>query len=97
MKDMSIDDINEYKENLHRLLNIFSDFEGALQNGEPNEEVINFTREDLCGAYDTFNSLREDIEKISLPKKPFLRKQEIFCEKMIAFLYSNLIAFCLTD
>ena len=97
MKTVSIDDISEYKESLYRLLNIFTDFEDALQDGEPSEEVINFIREDLCNVYDTFNNLRDDIEKISVPKKPFSRKQELFHNKMITFLYSNLISFCITD
>ena len=94
---MSIDDVDEYKENLYRFLNIFIDFEDALQHGNATEEVMDFIREDLCGAYDTFSSLRQDIEKISLPKRPFSRKQELFHEKMVAFLYSNLIPFCITD
>ena len=42
MKIMSIDDIDEYKEGLYRLLNIFTAFEDALQYGQPSEEVINF-------------------------------------------------------
>ena len=58
---------------------------------------MNFIREDLCGLYDTLNKLREDIEKVLVPKKPFSRKQELFHDKMVAFLYSNLIAFCITD
>ena len=84
MKTIGIEDIGEYKENLYRLLNIFTDFEDALQNGEPNEEVINFireinfVREDLSSIYETFSGLREYIEEVSLPKKPFTRKQELF-------------------
>ena len=97
MKTMSIDDNSVYKESLYCLLNNFTDFEDAVQDGEPREEVINFIREDLCNVYDTFNSLREDIDKISVPKKPFSRKQELFRDKTIAFLYSNLISFCITD
>ena len=58
---------------------------------------MNFIREDLCGLYDTLNKLREDIEKVLVPKKPFSRKQELFHDKMVAFLYSNLIAFGITD
>ena len=47
--------------------------------------------------YINLNTLREDIEKIALPRKPFSRKQELFRNKMVAFLYSNLIPFCMTD
>ena len=98
MKIMGIDDIDEYKEGLYRLLNIFTDFEDALQYGQPSEEVIDFIRElDLCDTYDNFNSMREDIEKVSLPRKSFPKKQELFRNKMVALLYSNLIPFCMTD
>ena len=97
VKVMGIDDIDGYKESLYRLLNIFTDFEDAVQDGEPSEEVMNFIREDLCDIYDNFNSLREDVEKVSLPEKPFSRKQELFRNKMVAFLYSNLIPFCVTE
>ena len=43
--------------------------------------------------YINLNTLREDTEKIALPRKPFSRKQELFRNKMVAFLYSNLILF----
>ena len=46
--------------------------------------------------YKTFNCLREDIKKISLPKKPYAKKK-VFKEKLVAFLYSNIIPFCMTD
>ena len=46
--------------------------------------------------YKTFNCLREDIKKISLPKKPYAIKK-VFKEKLVAFLYSNIIPFCMTD
>ena len=46
--------------------------------------------------YKTFNCLREDIKKISLPKKPYAKKK-VFKEKFVAFLYSNIIPFCMTD
>ena len=60
------------------------------------EQVLDFIREDLCEVYETFNCLREDIKKISLPKKPYAKKK-VFKEKLVAFLYSNIIPFCMTD
>ena len=94
---MEIDNLDDYKDHIYRLLNIFEDFEDALQSGTTNEQVLDFIREDLCEVYETFNFLREDIGKISLPKKPYAKKQETFKEKIVAFLYSNLIPFCMTD
>lgn len=78
MKTMGIDDINEYKESLYRQLNILTDFEDALQTGIPNEQVLDFLREDLGNTYDTFSDLREDIENVSLPKKTFHKKTRTF-------------------
>ena len=85
MKTMGIDDIGEYKENLYRLLSIFTHFEDALQNGEPNEEVINFIREDLSSVYNTLGSLKEDIEKVSLSKNPLLESKNYFQTEWLPF------------
>ena len=97
MKTMEIDSLDDYKDHIYRLLNIFEDFEDALEGGTTNEQVLDFIREDLCEVYERFNCLREDIEKVSIPKKPYAKKQEIFRDKMVVFLYSNLIPFCMTD
>ena len=92
---MRIDDIDTYKESLGRLLNNFIEFEEALQDGQASEQVMDFIREelDLDDMYINLNTLREEIEKIALPRKPISRKQELFRNKMVAFLYSNLILF----
>ena len=52
--------------------------------------------EDICDAYETFSELRQDIEKIVVPKIHFSHKSHNFSEKIIAFLYSNMIHFCRT-
>ena len=85
MKTMGIDDIGEYKENLYQLLNIFTHFEDAPQNGEPNEEVINFIREDLSSVYNTLGSLKEDIEKVSLSKNPLIESKNYFQIEWLPF------------
>ena len=41
----------------------------------------------------SFPALRAGIEKVSIPKKPYSKKQDIFRDKIVAFLYSNLIHF----
>ena len=62
MKSMEIDNIEEYKQNLYRLLNILADFEDALQHGQRNEEVLDFITEDLGDAYNAFSALEQILK-----------------------------------
>ena len=97
MKQMGIDNFSADKDNLARLLDIMNDFEEALQYGEPNDDVINFINFEQFFAYHTFADIKENVDKISLPKKPFSKKQNNFTEKAISSLYSNMIRFCATN
>ena len=74
MKSMDIFDTENYKEVFYRLLNMYHHFEVALQVGFVNDKLREFMTEDLCDTYETFQELREDIEKIVVPKKPFSPK-----------------------
>ena len=97
MKKMEIENLEDYRYIIYRLLNIFEELEEAFESRTMTDTVMDFLRGDLSEAYETFEHLREDIEKIQVPKKPFARKTEIFKEKMLAFLYSGLISFPITD
>ena len=97
MKQMGIDNFSADKDNLARFLDIMNDFEEALQYGEPNDDVINFINFEQFFAYHTFADIKENVDKISLSKKPFSKKQYNFTEKAIASLYSNMIHFCATN
>ena len=77
MKSMEIDNIEEYKQNLYRLLNILADFEDALQHGQRNEEVLDFITEDLGDAYNAFSAL-EQILKGFRTKKTLQQKTRNF-------------------
>ena len=72
MKSMNIFEIDEYKEILYRIINIFHDFELALQDGVLKDEVRNFMMEDLSDDYETFQDIRAD-RKNFYPKKTFLK------------------------
>ena len=96
MKFMEILDIENYNEILYRILDLHHHFETALQDGVINDEIRDFMLEDLCDTYETFSELRQDINKIVVPKKHFSHKSHNFSEKIIAFLYSNMINFCRT-
>ena len=56
------------------------------------DEVRDFMLDNLNDMYDNFADLKTDIEKVIVPKKPFARKP--FPEKIIAFLYSNMVKLC---
>ena len=77
MKSMEIDNIEEYKQNLYRLLNILADFEDALPHGQRNKEVLDFIREGLGDAYNAFSAL-EQILKGFRTKKTLQQKTRNF-------------------
>ena len=88
--------IENYKEVFYRLLDMYHHFEVALKDGFVDDEIRDFMIRDLCDTYETFNELRQDIERIVAPKKPFSYRNNNFPDKIIAFLYSHLISFCRT-
>ena len=94
---MNIENKENYKENLRKLIEFYPLFESALQEGEMCNEVRDFLLEDLDSFYSTFQDLREDINHISVPKKRSASKKTLFSEKLIAFLYSSMVNFCKTD
>ena len=65
-----------------------------MQDGVSNDEVRGFISHKLNDMYDNFPDFRIDIEKITLPKKPFVYKSQLLSEKIVAFSYSSMIKFC---
>lgn len=96
MKSMDILDIENYKEIFYCLFDVYHHFEVALQDGFINEEIKKFMTEDLSYTYETFQELRQEIEKIVVPKRIFSHKNNNFSDKIITFPYSHLINFCRT-
>ena len=94
---MNISNIDDYKDILYHLLKGHQHFEVALQEGIVTDKTKIFMSDNLSGFYDTFANLRIDIEKIVVPKKPFVHKHQLFSDKIIAFLYSNLMSFARTS
>ena len=81
MKKTEISNIEDYKEILFRLLNIHHHFQVALRDGASNDEIRDFMVDNLNDMYDNFADLRIDIEKVIIPKKPFVHKSQLFSEK----------------
>ena len=96
MKSMDILDIENYKEIFYCLFDVYHHSEVALQDGFINEEIKKFMTEDLSYTYETFQELRQEIEKIVVPKRIFSHKNNNFSDKIITFPYSHLINFCRT-
>ena len=78
-----IKDEESYKEILYWLA-LYSLFEAALQDGVICDEVRDFMLEDLNNNYETFGELREDIEHISVLKKPFGSKKKRCFQKRLS-------------
>ena len=75
MKKMEIDNIEDYKAIILRLLNLVEEFEKYLQNEKVIDNITNFLRDRLLeDTYESISMIREDIEKIKIPKKPFDKK-----------------------
>ena len=69
MKSMDILDTENYKEIFYCLFDVYHHFEVALQDGFISEEIKKIMTEDLSYTYKTFQELRQDIEKIVVPKR----------------------------
>lgn len=94
---MKIQHTNEYREVLDRFPEVYSMFENVLEDGDISEGFKNFLVEDLHDSYPTLLDLKSDVEHINIPKKKSVLKKVVFSGKMIAFLYSTLVRFTVTD
>ena len=72
-------------------------FEKALDDGDVADEARKFLLEDLDDCYSTLAELKEEIYHVSLPKRRFITKKNLFSEKLLAFLYSSIMRICETD
>lgn len=68
---MEIETNNKYYRIFNRLMRLFPTVESALDDGEMSEEFKNFIFEDFDGGYSTVSELKEDIERIVVPKNKF--------------------------
>ena len=94
LKQMNIENEENYEDIIRRLIEYYPLFENAIQEDDMCDEVMNFLLEDLNNYYSTLEELREEI---SIPKKRFNLKKTLFSEKLIAFLYLNILKFCKTS
>ena len=97
LKQMNIENEENYEDIIRRLIEYYPLFENAIQEGDMCDEVMNFLLEDLNNCYSTLEELREEIDHISIPKKRFNSKKTLLSEKLIAFLYSSMLTFCKTS
>lgn len=71
LRDMEIETNDKYYRIFNRLMRLFPTVESALDDGEMSEEFKNFIFEHFDGAYSTVSELKEDIERIVVPKNKF--------------------------
>lgn len=96
-KKKKIQHTNEYREILDRFLEVYPMLENVLEDGDISEGFKNFLVEDFDDSYPTLLDLKSDVEHINIPKKKFCSKKVVFSDKIIAFLYLNLVRFTVTD
>ena len=97
LREMKIDNIEEYYQIIDRLVESFPEVENALDTEDMSEEFKNFLLEDLIDQYPTLREMKDDINHIILPKKPFCANKFDFSDKIISFTYSTLIKFLRTN
>ena len=97
LKQISIQNEENYEDIIRRLIEYYPLFENAIQEGDMCDKVMNFLLEDLHNCYSTLEELREEIDHISIPKKRFNSKKALFSEKLIVFLYLSMLKFCKTS
>ena len=78
LKQMNIENEENYEEILGRLIQFYPLFENALQEGELSNKLRNFILEDLDNNYSSLQDLREEIDHISVPEKRFASKKHYF-------------------
>ena len=94
---MKINNIEQYYQITDRLVELFPEVENALNTGHMSEEFKKFLLEDLDDQYPTPREMKDDINHIVLPKKPFCANKFDFSDKTISFIYSTLIKFVRTN
>ena len=82
---MDIESEEKYTEIVHRLLEFYPLFEKALDDGDVADEVRNFLLEDLDDCYSTLLKLKEETQHVSLSKKRYATRKNLFSEKLLAF------------
>ena len=97
LKEMRIDNTEEYIQIIDRLLEFFPEIENAPDTGGMSEEFKNFLLEDFNNQYSTLREIKDDINHIVLPKKLFFENKFDFSDKIICFIYSTLMKFVRTN
>ena len=93
---MGIGNIDNYHQVITRFLNLYPDFEKALEGDDFSEDVAYFVREYLEDIYPTLNNIKEAIDDIP-PKKQNNKKNSNSYQEILKFSYSHLIEFVLTN
>ena len=91
---MEIENLSAYSNIIYRLADHFEEFENFVENQTSPENVREFIDLDDL---DTFRDLKEDIDRVKIPKRPYAKKAQVFKERLTAYLYSNFIKFIITD
>ena len=88
LKKIRIYNISDFYDIFDRLINLYNDFELALDCGLETSEFTDFFENELENFYSTVEGLKEAIDAIVVKKKTFAKVD--FADKIISFVYSHL-------
>ena len=91
MKQMKIEKLTEFSKKIHKILNNFEKFEDFVES-----------RDNIGDLFDEkepkqMKDIKNIIKKIDIPERPYAKKESIFKDKIVAFLYAKFIDFVETD
>ena len=88
LKKIKIYNISDFYDIFDRLINLYNNFELALDGGLETLEFTDFFENDRGNFYSTVEELKGAIDAIVLKKKTFAKVD--FADKIISFVYSHL-------
>ena len=97
LKEMRIDNIEEYYQIIDRLVELFPEIENVPDTGDMSKEFKNFLLEDFNDQHSTLREMKDYINHIVLPKKLFFENKFNFSDKIISFIDSTLMKFVRTN
>ena len=84
LKKIKIYNISDFYDIFDRLINLYNDFELALDGGPETSEFTDFFENELENSHSTVEELKEVIDAIVVKKKTFAKVD--FADKIISFI-----------
>ena len=86
---MGIGNIDDYHQVITRFLNLYPDFEKALEGDDFSEDVAYFVREYLEDIYPTLDDIKEAIDDIPPKKQNNKKNPQLLSENIKIFIFTS--------